>query len=53
MRCPIIQYLMNSLAKTKRKVKFKAINYVLIGNKLYKNQPDRLMLSALVTKNPC
>ncbi|XP_050877489.1 uncharacterized protein LOC127081261 [Lathyrus oleraceus] len=46
-RKPIIEYLENPVRKTNRKVKYRALSYVRLGNELLKKTPERVLLKCL------
>ena len=46
-RIPIINYLKDPAANTERKVKYRALSYVLIGNELFKKTPEGVLLKCL------
>lgn len=46
-RKPIVKYLENPIASTKRKVKYRALSYVLMGNELFIKTPQGVLLKCL------
>src|ERR1043165_4693902 len=46
-RNPIVNYLRDPSVNTERKVKYRALSYVLIGNELFKKTPEGLLLKCL------
>lgn len=46
-RKPIMEYLENPTASTERKVKHRALSYVLMGNELFKKAPQGVLLKCL------
>lgn len=46
-RKPIIEYLENPTSSTKRKVRYRALSYVLMGNELFKKTPQGVLLKCL------
>ncbi|XP_050914866.1 uncharacterized protein LOC127129785 [Lathyrus oleraceus] len=46
-RNPIINYLKDPSTDTKRKTKYRALSYVLIGNELFKKTPEGILLKCL------
>ncbi|XP_050890635.1 uncharacterized protein LOC127096054 [Lathyrus oleraceus] len=43
-RKTIVSYLENPVGSTDRKVKYRSLSYMLIGNKLFKKTPERVLL---------
>src|ERR1044072_3067715 len=43
----IFEFLQNPTGSTDRKVKYKALSYVIIGNELFKKSPDGVLLKCL------
>ena len=43
-RKPIVDYLQNPAALTERKIKYRALSYVLMGNELFKKTPEGVLL---------
>ncbi|XP_057432109.1 uncharacterized protein LOC130724857 [Lotus japonicus] len=43
-RKPIVEYLQNPVGTTDRKVKYRALSYVIIGNELFKKNADGTLL---------
>lgn len=46
-RTPIVEYLLNPTGMTKWKIKYEALSYVVIGNKLFKKTPKGVLLKCL------
>ncbi|XP_050914625.1 uncharacterized protein LOC127129499 [Lathyrus oleraceus] len=46
-RNPIISYLKDPSIDTKRKTKYRALSYVLMGNELFKKTPEGILLKCL------
>jgi len=46
-RITIVEYLQNPAGNTSRKIKYKALNYVFIGNELFKKSPEGVLLKCL------
>src|ERR1044072_6288730 len=46
-RKPIVEFFQNPTGLTDRKVKYKALSYVIIGNELFKKSPDGVLLKFL------
>jgi ribonuclease HI len=46
-RKPIVNYLENPDGTTCRKIKYKALSYVILGNKLFKKTPEGVLLKCL------
>ena len=46
-RKPIIDYLWIPIGVTDRKVKYRALSYVIMGNKLLKKTPEEILLKYL------
>lgn len=46
-RKPILEYLENPVGNTDRKIKYRALSYVLIGNELLKKTPKGVLLKCL------
>ncbi|XP_058733168.1 uncharacterized protein LOC131604762 [Vicia villosa] len=46
-RIPIIEYLKDPSLNTDRKTKYRALSYVLMGNKLFKKMPEGILLKCL------
>lgn len=49
-RKPIVNYLENPVGSTDRKVKYRSLSYVVIGNKLFKKVSERVLLKCLGEK---
>ena len=46
-RKPIIEYLENPVGNTDRKIKYRALSYVCLGNELLKKTPEGVLLKCL------
>lgn len=46
-RKPIVEYLENPTASTERKLRYRALSHVLMGNKLFKKTPQGVLLKCL------
>ncbi|CAJ2628893.1 unnamed protein product [Trifolium pratense] len=46
-RKPIVEYLENPIGNTPRKIKYRASNYVIIGNELFKKTLEGILLKCL------
>ncbi|XP_050889417.1 uncharacterized protein LOC127094654 [Lathyrus oleraceus] len=46
-RKPILEYLENPVGNTDRKIKYRALSYVLLGNELLKKTPEGVLLKCL------
>ncbi|XP_058752767.1 uncharacterized protein LOC131625945 [Vicia villosa] len=46
-RTPIIEYLKDPSLNTDRKTKYRALSYVLMGNELFKKNPEGILLKCL------
>ena len=46
-RKPVVDYLQNSAASTERKINYRALSYVLMGNELFKKTPEGVLLKCL------
>ncbi|XP_050895140.1 uncharacterized protein LOC127101734 [Lathyrus oleraceus] len=46
-RKPSLEYLENPVGSTNRKIKYRALSYVLLGNELLKKTPKRVLLKCL------
>lgn len=46
-RKPIVEYLQNPIVSTKRKTRFRALSYVLLGIGLFKKTPEGVLLKCL------
>ena len=46
-RKPIVSYLENPDGLTCRKIKYKALSYVIMGDELFKKTPEGVLLKAL------
>ncbi|XP_058751478.1 uncharacterized protein LOC131624538 [Vicia villosa] len=46
-RMPLVEYLRNSTGSTDRKIKYKALNFVLMGNELFKKTAEGVLLKCL------
>lgn len=46
-RKPILEYLENPVGDIDRKIKYKALSYVLLGNELLKKTPEGILLKCL------
>ena len=46
-RKPIVEYLQNPMGSTDRKIKYKALSYIIMGNELFKKSPDGILLRCL------
>ena len=44
---PIIAYLKDPTTDVEKKVKYRALSYILIGNKLFKKTPEVVLLKCL------
>ena len=42
-----MDYLQNPAASTERKIKYRALSYVLMGNELFKKTPEGVLLKCL------
>ena len=46
-RKPIVEFLQNPTGSTDRKIKYKALSYVIMGNELFKKSHDGILLKYL------
>src|SRR3954468_7771755 len=46
-RNPLVQYLNNPVGGTDRKIKYRALNYVILGNDLHKKTAEGVLLKCL------
>jgi len=46
-RRPIVSYLENPDGTTCRKIKYRALSYVIMGNELFKKTPEGVLLKCL------
>src|ERR1051325_9210998 len=46
-RSPIINYLKEPSVSTEKKIKYRALSYVLLGNELFKKTPEGILLKCL------
>lgn len=46
-RKPIVEYLENPTTFVERKVRYHALSYIFMGNKLFKKTPKRVLLKCL------
>jgi len=46
-RKPIVNYLENPEGTTSRKIKYRALSYVIVGNELFKKTPEGVLLKCL------
>ncbi|XP_058746025.1 uncharacterized protein LOC131618886 [Vicia villosa] len=47
IECPIIEYLKDPSMNTDKKTKYRALSYILMGNKLFKKTPEGILLKCL------
>ena len=52
-RSPIVNYLKDPSIDTERKIKYRALSYVLIRNKLFKKTPEGVLLKCLGENEAC
>ena len=46
-RKPIVDYLQNPVASIERKIKYRALSYILMGNELFNKTPEGVLLKCL------
>ena len=47
-RKPIVNFLENPTISTQKKLRFRALSYTLMGNKLFKKTPEEIFLKCLI-----